>query len=141
MHSHPPAGAQSTLAAWGWGCDNYELEMHARPESPGTFASTLWSHAGMRLEPLGDKVIVKRLSAEEKTAGGILLPDSAREKPQQGRVLSVGEGGVSADGSRVKPVVQEGDKVLFTTWAGQEVDVDGDQLLILSERDILAVLN
>jgi chaperonin GroES len=56
-------------------------------------------------------------------------------------VLSVGEGGLSADGSRVKPVVQEGDKVLFTTWAGQEVDVDGDQLLILSERDILAVLN
>jgi chaperonin GroES len=95
----------------------------------------------MRLEPLGDKVIIKRLSADEKTTGGIILPDSAREKPQQGRVLSVGEGGLSADGRRVQPAVQEGDRVLFTTWAGQEVDVDGDQLLILSERDILAIMH
>lgn len=97
--------------------------------------------APMRLEPLGDKVIVKRLTAEEKTAGGIVLPDSAREKPQQGRILSVGEGGLSSDGSRVQPVVQEGDRVLFTTWAGQEVDIDGEQLLILSERDILAIMD
>jgi chaperonin GroES len=95
----------------------------------------------MRLEPLGDKVIITRLTAEEKTAGGILLPDSAREKPQQGRVLSVGGGGMANDGRRIEPIVQEGDKVLFTTWAGQEVEVDGDQLLILSERDILAVLD
>ena len=94
----------------------------------------------MRLEPLGDKVIVKRLSAEEKTAGVIYLPDSAREKPQQGRVLSVGEGGLASDGTRIAPTVQEGDKVLFTTWGGQEVGIDGDELLILSERDILAVL-
>jgi chaperonin GroES len=95
----------------------------------------------MRLEPLGDKVIVQRLSAEEKTAGGIVLPESARERPQQGRVLSVGEGSLSADGTRVKPLVQEGDKVLFTTWEGQEVSIDGDDLLILSERDILAILD
>jgi chaperonin GroES len=95
----------------------------------------------MRLEPLGDKVIVKRLSAEEKTAGGIYLPDSAREKPQQGKVLSVGEGGRASDGSRIAPTVREGDKILFTTWSGQEVGIDGDELLILSERDILAVLD
>ncbi len=94
----------------------------------------------MRLEPLGDKVIVKRLSAEEKTAGGIFLPDSAREKPQQGRILSVGDGGLSATGVRISPSVREGDRVLFTTWAGHEVDVDGDELLILSERDIIAIL-
>jgi chaperonin GroES len=94
----------------------------------------------MRLEPLGDKIIVQRLSAEERTAGGIVLPDSAREKPQQGRVLSVGEGGLSKDGARIAPAVQEGDRVLFSTWAGQEVQIDGDELLILSERDILAIM-
>lgn len=95
----------------------------------------------MRLEPLGDKVVVKRLSAEEKTAGGIFLPDSAREKPQQGRILSVGDGGLTADGVRVAPQVKEGDRVVFTTWAGQEVGIDGDEVLIISERDILAILD
>lgn len=95
----------------------------------------------MRLEPLGDKVIVKRLSAEEKTAGGIFLPDSAREKPQQGRILSVGDGGLSPEGIRIAPQVKEGDRVVFTTWAGQEVGFDGDEVLIISERDILAVLD
>jgi chaperonin GroES len=95
----------------------------------------------MRLEPLGDRIIVKRLSAEERTAGGIVLPDSAREKPQQGRVLSVGDGGVSSAGERIPPLVHEGDRVIFTTWAGQEVDIDGEELLILSERDIMAILD
>jgi chaperonin GroES len=95
----------------------------------------------MRLEPLGDKVIVKRLSAEDRTAGGIVLPDSAREKPQQGRVLSVGDGGRTENGAAITPQVKEGDRVVFTSYAGQEVDVDGDELLILSERDILAVMD
>ena len=95
----------------------------------------------MRLEPLGDKVIIKRLSSDEKTARGIFLPDSAREKPQQGRVLSVGEGSLADDGTRVKPMVQEGDKVLFAARGGQEVGIDCDELLILSERDILAILD
>jgi chaperonin GroES len=95
----------------------------------------------MRLEPLGDKVIVKRLSAEEKTAGGIVLPDSAREKPQQGKILSVGDGAVSPNGTRVPPQVKEGDKIVFSNWSGQEVEVDGHELLIMSERDILAILD
>lgn len=95
----------------------------------------------MRVVPLGDKVVIKRLDAEETTAGGIVLPDSARERPQQGRVLSVGDGRLLKDGSRSSHQVQEGDRVLFTIYAGTDVEVDGDDLLILSEDEILAVLD
>ncbi|MBM3999136.1 MAG: co-chaperone GroES [Planctomycetes bacterium] len=94
----------------------------------------------MRLEPLGNKVIIKRLEAESRTAGGIHLPDSAKEKPREGRILSVGRGRCLADGSRVAPQVREGDRVLFTSWAGTEVVVDGEDFLILGEDEILAVL-
>ena len=94
----------------------------------------------MRIEPLGDKIVVKRMEANETTEGGIVLPDSAREKPQQGRVLSVGAGRLLEDGSRAKPQVDEGDRVLFTSYAGTEVDVDDGKLLIMAESDILAVL-
>ena len=94
----------------------------------------------MRVEPLGDKVVIKRLEAEEKTAGGIVLPDSAREKPQTGRVLSVGEGRINKDGSRATPQVQEGDRVLFTVYGGTEVVVDEQELIIMREEDILAIL-
>lgn len=94
----------------------------------------------MRLEPIGDKVVVKRLDAEVKTAGGIVLPDSAQEKPKQGRVLSVGDGRLMKDGSRVKPEVREGDRVLFSRYAGTEVKVDNEELLIMGEDDILAIL-
>ena len=94
----------------------------------------------MRIEPLGDKIVVKRMEAEETTAGGIVLPDSARDKPQTGRVLSVGSGRLLEDGSRAKPQVSEGDRVLFTSYAGTEVDVDDGKLLIMPESDILAVL-
>ncbi|MDB4533859.1 co-chaperone GroES [Vicingaceae bacterium] len=95
----------------------------------------------MRVEPLGDKVVVKRLEAEEKTAGGIVLPDAAREKPQQGKVLSVGQGRLLDDGGRGEIQVNEGDRVLFSSYAGTEIEVDGDELLIMSESDILAVLS
>lgn len=95
----------------------------------------------MKVVPLGDKVVVKRIEAEARTAGGIVLPDSAKEKPQQGRVLSVGDGRQLPDGTRFECQVQEGDKVLFTTWAGTEIKVDGDELLILREDDILAVMD
>ncbi len=94
----------------------------------------------MRIEPLGDKIVVKRMDAEETTAGGILLPDSAREKPQQGKVLSVGNGRMLADGSRAEFQVNEGDRVLFTSYAGSEIEIDGNHLLIMSESEILAVL-
>lgn len=95
----------------------------------------------MRIEPLGDKIVVKRMEAEETTAGGIVLPESAKEKPQQGRVLSVGEGFMLKDGNRAKPQMGEGDRVLFSSYAGTEIDVDGQELLIMSEEDILAIVN
>lgn len=95
----------------------------------------------MKVVPLGDKIVVKRLEAEEKTAGGIVLPDSAQEKPAEGRVLSVGDGSLLADGERAEPQVSEGDRVLFSSYAGTEVEVDGEELLIMSEHDVLAVLD
>ena len=94
----------------------------------------------MRIEPLGDKVVVKRTEAEETTAGGIVLPDAAREKPQQGRVLSVGNGRLLEDGSRSELQVNEGDRVLFSSYAGTEIEIDGGTLLIMNESDLLAVL-
>ena len=95
----------------------------------------------MRVEPLGDKVVIKRLESEEKTAGGIVLPDAAREKPVQGRVLSVGDGRQLPNGDRVPHQVNEGDRVVLSSWAGTEVVVDNDEVLIMSEDDILAVLD
>ena len=94
----------------------------------------------MKVVPLGDKVVVQRLEAEETTAGGIVLPDSAQEKPAEGRILSVGDGVLLRDGSRAEPQVSEGDRVMFSSYAGAEVTVDGRELLIMNESDILAVL-
>lgn len=94
----------------------------------------------MRLVPLGEKIVVKRLEAEEVTAGGIVLPDTARERPRQGRVLSVGDGRLLADGSRAGHQVAEGDRVLFANYAGTEVVVEGKELLIMNEEEILAIV-
>ncbi|HEV7225902.1 MAG TPA: co-chaperone GroES [Pirellulales bacterium] len=94
----------------------------------------------MKIVPLGENVVVQRLAAEDRTAGGIVLPESAQEKPRQGRVLSVGDGRLLAGGGRAKPRVHEGDRVLFGGYAGSEVLVDGEELLIMSEDEILAVL-
>ncbi|OHB72748.1 MAG: co-chaperone GroES [Planctomycetes bacterium RBG_13_63_9] len=94
----------------------------------------------MKLVPLGEKVVVKRLEAEQTTAGGIVLPDTAKEKPQQGRVLSVGDGRLLPDGTRATHQVGEGDRVLFGAYSGTEVAVDGEELLIMSEDEILAVV-
>jgi chaperonin GroES len=95
----------------------------------------------MKLVPLGDKVIIRRLEAEERTTGGILLPDAAREKPQQGRVLSVGDGVLLPDGKRSPPVVQEGDRVVFHAYAGAEVKIADQEFLICREDDILAIMD
>jgi chaperonin GroES len=95
----------------------------------------------MKVVPIGDKVVVKRLAAETRTAGGIVLPDSAKEKPQEGRVLSVGDGRLLENGSRSPCQVREGDRIVFSTWSGSEIQVDGDELLILKEEDILAVMD
>jgi chaperonin GroES len=94
----------------------------------------------MKVVPLGEKVVVKRLEAEEVTAGGIVLPDVAKEKPQQGRVLSVGDGRLLPNGKRCGHQVSEGDRVLFGSFAGTEVVVDGEDLLIMNENDILAIV-
>lgn len=94
----------------------------------------------MKIVPLGDKVVVKRLEAEGRTAGGILLPESAKEKPMQGRVLSVGEGKLLPTGERVKLDVSEGDKVIFSAYSGMPVKLDGDEYLVMSEAEILAIL-
>jgi chaperonin GroES len=95
----------------------------------------------MKVVPIGDKIVVKRLEAEDKSAGGIIMPEAAKEKPKQGRVLSVGDGRLLADGRRVPHQVAEGDRVLFSNWSGSEVVVDGQKLLIMSEEDVLAILN
>lgn len=95
----------------------------------------------MKVVPLNDKIVVKRLEAEEKTAGGILLPDTAKEKPKQGKVLSVGDGKLLENGKRAPFQVKEGDRVLFSAYAGNEVNVDGEEYLIMSEDDILAVVD
>lgn len=95
----------------------------------------------MKVVPLNDKIVVKRLEAEEKTAGGILLPDTAKEKPKQGKVQALGDGKLLDNGKRAAFQVKEGDRVLFTSYAGNEVNVDGEELLIMSEDDILAVID
>jgi chaperonin GroES len=94
----------------------------------------------MRVVPLNEKIVVKRLEAEDKTAGGILLPDSAKEKPRQGRILSLGQGKLLDNGKRAPFQVKEGDRVLFSSYAGSEITIDGEERLIMTEDDILAVI-
>jgi chaperonin GroES len=96
--------------------------------------------ASMKVVPVGANVVVKQLPVDEMTAGGLVLPDAAKEKPLQGRVLSVGDGRLLPDGSRARQQVNEGDRVLFSKYAGVEAFVNGEELLIMSENDILAVL-
>jgi chaperonin GroES len=94
----------------------------------------------MKLVPVGEKIVVKRLQAEEKTSGGIVLPEAAQKRPGQGRVLSVGDGHLLPDGTRAPHQVSEGDRVLFNNYSGSEVKVNGEELLIMSESEILAVV-
>ncbi|HBG26157.1 MAG: co-chaperone GroES [Planctomycetes bacterium GWF2_41_51] len=94
----------------------------------------------MKIRPLANKVLVERIEAESKTAGGIVLPDSAKEKPQRGKIVSAGDGRVLDDGSKVAMQVKKGDEVLFTSYAGTEVKIDGKEFLIMDESDIMAVI-
>jgi chaperonin GroES len=95
----------------------------------------------MNVKPLGDRVVIEREEAQEKTAGGIVLPDTAKDKPQRGKVLAVGEGRVTKDGKRRELQVKIGDKVLFTSYAGDEFRLNGDRkVLLMREDDILAVV-
>jgi chaperonin GroES len=94
----------------------------------------------MKIRPLSDKVLVERVEAEAKTAGGIVLPDTAKEKPQRGRIVAVGEGKLLEDGTRRQVQVKKGDLVLFTSYAGTEIKVEGKEYLIMDESDIMAVI-
>jgi chaperonin GroES len=93
------------------------------------------------LQPLGDKVVVERDASEERTAGGIYIPDAAKDKPSRGTVIAVGTGKVLDDGSRGKMQVKKGDRVLFTSYAPETIKLDEDELLLMSETDILAVID
>ena len=111
-----------------------------RGEVRGSFINNEKEERGMKVKPLGDRVLVQRVEAEEKTKGGIILPDTAKEKPKEGKVLSVGEGKVNAEGKRTALTVKEGDRVLFTSYAGTDIKLDGQDYIIMREEDILAIL-
>lgn len=94
----------------------------------------------MAFTPLHDRVLVRRVESDEKTSGGLIIPDSAKEKPAEGLVVSVGAGARDDDGDRISMDVKEGDKILFGKWSGTEVSVDGEDLLIMKESDILGII-
>ena len=95
----------------------------------------------MQFRPLHDRVLVRRIEAEEKTAGGIIIPDSAKEKPSEGEVVSVGSGARAENGTITPMDLKAGDRILFGKWSGTEVKVDGEDLLIMKESDILGVIS
>jgi len=94
----------------------------------------------MNLKPLGDRIVVKVVTQEEKTKGGIVLPDTVKEKPQEGEVVAVGSGKVLENGQKLPLEVKVGDKIIFSKYAGTEVKIEGEELIIFSERDVLAVV-
>ena len=94
----------------------------------------------MQFRPLGDRVLVKRVEEEAKSKGGIIIPDTAKEKPQEGEVVAVGPGARDEDGDRIAMDVKAGDRILFGKWSGTEVKINGDELLIMKESDIMGVL-
>lgn len=94
----------------------------------------------MKVRPLGDRLVVERIEQDEKTAGGIIIPDSAKEKPKQGKVLAVGPGAKDESGKRIAMDVEVGDIVLFTQWAGSEIKMDGKDFLVLKESDVIGVI-
>jgi len=94
----------------------------------------------MAFKPLHDRVLVRRVESDEKTAGGLIIPDSAKEKPAEGIIVAVGAGARDDDGDRIALDVSEGDKILFGKWSGTEVTIDGEELLIMKESDIMGII-
>ena len=94
----------------------------------------------MAFKPLHDRVVVRRVESEEKTSGGLIIPDSAKEKPAEGMIVAVGEGARDEDGDRIAMDVKEGDKILFGKWSGTEITLDGEELLIMKESDIMGII-
>jgi chaperonin GroES len=93
-----------------------------------------------KIKPIGDRVLIKRLEAEEKTKGGIVLPDTAKEKPKEGKVIALGDGKILESGERAKFQIKVGDRVIFASYSGTDVKVDGEEYVLMSEEDILAVI-
>ena len=94
----------------------------------------------MKIKPIRDYVLIRRLESESKTSGGLIIPDTAKEKPVQGIVLGVGNGKIDENGKLIELIVKEGDKVLFTKWSGTEVKIDGETLIVMKESDIIAII-
>ncbi|MCZ7676638.1 MAG: co-chaperone GroES [Roseovarius sp.] len=94
----------------------------------------------MAFKPLHDRVLVRRVESEEKTSGGLIIPDTAKEKPQEGEIVAVGAGARDEDGDRIKLDVKAGDRILFGKWSGTEITLDGEELLIMKESDILGII-
>jgi chaperonin GroES len=94
----------------------------------------------MKFRPLGDRVVVRRVAEDQKTPGGIIIPETAQEKPQEGEIIAVGPGALDDNGKRVAPEVKPGDFILFGKWSGTEVKIDGQELLIMKESDIMGIL-
>ncbi len=94
----------------------------------------------MKFKPLHDRVVVRRIESDEKTSGGLIIPDTAKEKPAEGKVLSIGAGARDDDGKRVKMDVKKGDKILFGKWSGTEITLDGEELLIMKESDVMGII-
>jgi chaperonin GroES len=94
----------------------------------------------MKIKPLHDRVVVRRIEEEGRTAGGVIIPDTAKEKPMQGEVVAVGPGARDESGRRVQPDVKAGDTILFGKWSGTEVKIDGEELLIMKESDLMAII-
>jgi len=124
----------AACSTWQWELVAWEVEEPMATESNGAAATAT------KLKPLGDRVVVKPLGREEMTKSGIVLPDTAKEKPQRGTIIAAGEGRRDDDGDRIPLDVQVGDQVLFAKYAGTEFKLEDDDLLILSEKDILAVV-
>jgi chaperonin GroES len=111
-----------------------------RPRHPNTVNFVHFEERPMKFRPLHDRVVVKRIDAEERTAGGIIIPDTAKEKPSQGEIIAVGPGGRDESGKLIPIDVRAGDRVLFGKWSGTEVKIDGVDYLIMKESDVMGVL-